>query len=134
MSMREHPYVEYGVLLNPADYRQIAAVILGREPENFDEMADILDNVIDVVRVENFTGEVFKVHPIYGTLDEMNSVSYDSGVVYYCPFNKVGTLFTGAYNSADEIVEEAKKKIGQYLPDDFDYKYNIVKIVGTVLY
>jgi hypothetical protein len=31
----------------------------------------------------------------------------------------------------DEIIEEMKQKVGELLPDDYDYRKNIVHVVGT---
>lgn len=40
-------------------------------------------------------------------------------------------LFKAAYKDMNELIDEFKSDIGEYLPEDFDYRANIRHIVGT---
>lgn len=130
MSMNEHAYLDYGIFLEKGICYQVAEKALGSRPKDMDSVQDVLDS-IGIVCINNFSGEIFPVS-IDGSLKEMDSISCDSALIFYCPLNRVGTLYTAAYDSPNEIAIEARHKIGRYLPDNFDYEKNIVKIIGTL--
>lgn len=56
---------------------------------------------------------------------------YDGDRIYYIQVSSYPTLFKPAYKSMDELIAEFKEKVGEYLPEDFDYRSNIRHIVGT---
>jgi hypothetical protein len=47
------------------------------------------------------------------------------------PLENSPTLFTQAYESEEEALNELKEKYVEYLPDDFDYEGKFVSLVGT---
>ena len=54
-------------------------------------------------------------------------------VVFYadrCPLKIVGVT----YNTKEEIIDEFRKDIGRFLPEDFDYEGHIGSFEGAVLY
>ena len=80
--------------------------------------------------IGSFTGEAIAINE-NGENIWSDSESYDDDIIYYVPTNMVSTLFKAAYSNVDEMIEEFKEKIGEYLPDDFDYRKYIRHISGT---
>ena len=56
---------------------------------------------------------------------------YQSEVIAYVPLSKYPKLFKKAYENIDEIVTELKSNLGEYLPDNFNYRSKIRHISGT---
>ena len=57
--------------------------------------------------------------------------TYGDEHVFYIPANKAPSLFEAAYKDPEEICQEFKDKLGEYLPEEFEYWPNIVEITGT---
>lgn len=126
MSMRIYGIDDYGF------------VIIG---EAFDEMNkrfdeargvevwDFLDWLSDnACTSPDFEGSLF---PIDDT--NLNAICEEcfADTLYYFPLNNYPTLFTKAYNSMDDIINEIKEKADGLLPDDFPIENYIVHITGT---
>lgn len=132
MSMRHYAVDDYGLLLTEETMKIVASIVC----DDFDNMEEdeygyaLYDK--DVCEsIEEFTGEA---KPILD--DGLNDwtrggeyYSYDQ--LYYIPVGSYPTLFRSAYENMDALIAEFKKKVGKYLPEDFDYRSNIRHIVGT---
>ena len=72
----------------------------------------------------NFDGEVY-------SLNGKESLSFYDDYIYYVPLEKEPDLFHTAYKDIQEIEDEIRAKLGEYLPEDFDYASHICGIFGT---
>lgn len=61
---------------------------------------------------------------------QLYETPYDEHI-FFIPAKKEPDLFKAAYSNPEEIYQEFKDLLGEYLPDEFDYWTNIVKITGT---
>lgn len=132
MGMRENPVDDYGLLLTSEMIKAIALKVLDDlEERDEDEYGDALyeDGICEYIG--EFTGEAIYIEDD-GTEDWRRSgESFDGNRIYYVNISKYPTLFKAAYKNMDELIEEFKSKVGDYLPEDFDYRANIRHIVGT---
>lgn len=132
MSMRENPVDDYGLLLTEEMIKTIALKVLDDlEERDEDEYGYALyeDGICEYIG--EFTGEAGIIYD-----DGMNDwlkdgERYDCDTIYYIPSSSYPTLFKAAYENMDALIEEFKSKVGDYLPEDFDYRANIRHIVGT---
>lgn len=132
MSMREWAVDDYGLLLTKETIKIIVSKVLDDLDErDEDEYGDALyeDGICEYIG--EFTGEAIYIEDD-GTEDWRRSgESYNGDRIYYVNVSSYPTLFKAAYNNMDELIEEFKSKVGDYLPEDFDYRANIRHIVGT---
>lgn len=135
MSMRDYAVNDYGLLMTKEMLKAVASKVI----ENYsDEEYD--NNEMDfnyklyefgiIETISEFTGEAMKIN-IDGSDNWSNGEYFNSECIYYVPALNYPSIFTAAYNNIDEMANEFKEKLGEYLPDDFDYKFYIRHIVGT---
>ena len=135
MSMRDYAVHDYGLLMTKEMLKAVASkVIDGYSDEEYD------NNEMDfnyelyelgiIETISEFTGEAMQIN-IDGSDNWSNSEYFNSECIYYIPTSKYPSIFAAAYKNMDEIANEFKEKLGEYLPDDFDYKFYIRHIVGT---
>lgn len=60
-----------------------------------------------------------------------NGEMYNEDRIYYIQVSLYPTIFKAAYENMDALIAEFKEKVGEYLPEDFNYRANIRHIVGT---
>ena len=131
MSMRHYAFDDYGLVLDKETVKTIASQVFD------DYTEDETDTVFDLYEkgicecITEFNGEAHEIddNGMFSWYDD--SRSYDYEPIAYIPLRNYPTLFKQAYNNMDEIVEEMKSKIGEYLPEDFDYRSRICHISGT---
>jgi hypothetical protein len=130
--MRDYAVSDYGLLLDEETIKVIASKLFDDFSENEKEdWAYLLyDNGI-CEYISDFTGEALPIR-------EDGYVSwYDDGENYRCetiafiPTSNFPTLFKKAYENIDEIIDEFKQKVGEYLPDGFDHRGKLRHISGT---
>ena len=131
MSMRDYAVDDYGLVLD----KEVMNIILSKlEIELLDEDADLSYILYDegiCEYISEFTGEAQTINDD-GYFDWGGDYkSYRGDNIAYVPLAKYPTLFKRAYNNMEEIVEEFKSKLGDYVPEDFDYKNRICHICGT---
>ena len=133
MSMRDYAVDDYGLLLDEETIKVIASKVI----DDCDESKDSVDLAYELYYhhgiceyISEFTGEAQGVdgNGFYWG-EEYNEYSGDA--IAYVQVSNYPTLFRKAYNDMDELVEEFKNKIGEYLPEDFDYRGNVRHICGT---
>jgi hypothetical protein len=133
--MNNYAVNDYGLLMSEDALKRIAMNVCNNyDEEEYDEDPDDFNYDLYekgiVEFVGEFTGEAIKIRDdgidLYGYSD-----MYNCDIAYYVPVSKWSTLFKAAYNNVDEMICEFKKKLGEYLPEDFDYRNNIRHIVGT---
>jgi hypothetical protein len=133
--MRDYAVDDYGLLMTKEMMKMVAAKVCEdytEEDYEDDEFAfnEVLYDDGIVEYIGSFTGEAIVVNDkgedVWG-----DSESYDDDFIYYVPTNTVSALFKAAYSGVDEMISEFKEKLGEYLPDDFDYIKYIRHISGT---
>lgn len=134
MSMRDYAVDDYGLLLD----KETIKVIASKAFDDFTEDEDILNEwgyelyekgICEYV--SEFTGESQELNDD-GTFTWCGEYEeYNADIIVYVPLFKYPTLFKSAYNNMEEIVEEFKSKLGEYLAEDFDYRSRIRHICGT---
>lgn len=135
MSMRDYAVNDYGLLVTEEIVKNIASKVCNDYTEEeykedpFGFAYQLYENGL-VEYISSFTGESIAIDDngvqIWGY-----SEYYNDDVIYYCPTQKISTLFKAAYENMDEMIAEFKQKIGEYLPEDFDYRKYIRNISGT---
>ena len=131
MSMRHYAFDDYGLVLDKETVKIIGSQVFDDyTPDETDTVFDLCDKGICEC-IGEFNGEAHEIDDdgVFSWYDD--SRSYDYETIAYIPLKNYPTLFKKAYNNMDEIVEEFKKKIGEYLPNDFDYRSRICHISGT---
>lgn len=135
MSMRDYAVNDYGMLMTKEMLKMVASKVCDGyteadyedDPWGFNE--ELYDKGI-VEYIGSFTGESIEIND-----DGINNWGvceyYDDDVIYYAPTKNISTLFKAAYKNIDEIVDEFRNKLGEYLPADFDYRKYIRNISGT---
>jgi hypothetical protein len=130
--MRDYAVDDYGLLLDEETIKVIASKVI----DDFSYDATAIDWAYELYDhgiceyISEFTGEAQEIdnNGFYwgGEINE-----YSNDVIAYVQAYNYPTLFRRAYNNMDELVEEFKNKLGEYLPDDFDYRSRIRHICGT---
>ena len=134
MSMRDYAVDDYGLLLDEETIKIIASKVFDDFIDDEDAFSvwgyELYDRGI-CEYIGEFTGEAIVLNDD-GVCDWGARCSdYRSEVIYYVPTSKYPTLFKPAYNNMEEVVGEFRGKLGRYLPEDFDYRGNICRIIGT---
>ena len=131
MSTRDYAVDDYGLVL---DEETIKMIISKLDVEPLDEDTDLAYILYDegiCEYISEFTGEA-KVINDEGYFDWNGDYEpYRGDKIAYVPLIEYPTLFKRAYNEIGEIVYELKLKLGEYLPEDFDYRSRICHICGT---
>jgi hypothetical protein len=130
--MRDYAVDDYGLLLTEETMKIIASIVC----DDFDDMEE--DEYGDALYEEgiceyigDFTGEAGILFDD-GLNDWMsNGEMYNGDRIYYIQVSSYPTLFKPAYENMDALIAEFKEKVGEYLPEDFNYRANIRHIVGT---
>lgn len=133
MSMRDYAVDDYGLLLDEETIKVIASKVIDDYAENADNIDlayELYDHGICEYTSE-FTGEAQEVDDDGAYHWGGEYESYSNDVIAYVQVSHYPTLFKKAYNNMDELVEEFKNKVGEYLPADFDYRSRIRHICGT---
>ena len=135
MSMRDYAVDDYGLLMT----REMLKIVASKVCEDYtdddyedDEFAfneELYDEGL-VEYIGSFTGESIAIND-NGESRWSNSETYDDDMIYYVPTRNISTLFKAAYKNVDEMIEEFKSRLGEYLPADFDYRKYIRHISGT---
>lgn len=132
MSMREWAVDDYGLLLTKEMIKAIASKVLDDlEERDEDENGDALyeDGICEYIG--EFTGEAIYIEDDGEDNWRRSGEFYNGDRIYYVNVSEHPTLFKAAYNNMDELIAEFKEKVGDYLPEDFNYRAHIRHIVGT---
>lgn len=134
MSMRDYAVDDYGLVLDKDTIKLIASKMYDDFIDNDEEFGDwgyeLYDSGI-CEHIGEFTGEAQVINDD-GYFDfSRDYESYSGDSIAYVPLAKYPTLFKRAYNNMEEIIDEFKSKLGEYLPEDFDYRSRICHICGT---
>ena len=133
MSMRDYAVDDYGLVLDEETVKLIASKVIDDYNEDEDVIGvwayELYDKGI-CEYVSDFTGEAQELDG-QGLYWGGDSIEYYGDVVVYVQATHYPTLFRKAYNNMDELVAEFKNKVGEYLPEDFDYRSRIRHICGT---
>ena len=135
MGMRDYAVDDYGLVLDEDTLKNIASQYCedytekdyDEDPWAFDDelyCAGIVDYISD------FSGEVIYIDD-NGIDNWRTATLYNGDRIYYIPMSRRMGLFEAAYSNIDEMINEFKLKLGEYLPEDFDYRSRICHICGT---
>ena len=132
MSMRYYAVDDYGLLLTEETMKIIASKVYDDFDDiEEDEYGDALYDKGICEYIGDFTGEA-GVLLDNGLNDWIsNGEMYDGDRIYYIQVSSYPTILKAAYKNMDKLIAEFKEKVGEYLPNDFDYRANIRHIIGT---
>ena len=130
MRMREYAYEDYGLVLDKPTMEHIF-VKRFNEPIGDEDAGYALYDAEVCTCACQFTGEAFNIED-NGNDSWYDTIAYASDEIYYVPFNKYPSLFKASYKDINDIVEEFKEKLGEYMPENYNYRANIKHIIGTV--
>ena len=131
MSMRDCALHDYGMLLDDETALMLANGI-GYILDDYNPIKSAKQELFEggwCEYIGDFTGESFRVLD-NGLEDWRNATGYCGDTIYYVGLQRP-TLFHTPYKNMDDVISDLKEQIGRYLPDDFDYRSRICKIVGT---
>ena len=132
--MREYAVNDYGLVLDGETMKLIASKVFDDFVDDDEEYGDWGYELYDrgiCEYISVFTGEASWLND-NGDVDWGSDYEpFEGDSIAYVPMKKYPTLFKRAYNDMEEIVDEFKSKIGEYLPKDFDYRSRICHICGT---
>ena len=135
MSMRDYAVDDYGLLMNKEMVKAIASKVCDDFTEEeyndypFEFAYELYDKGI-VEYINSFTGEAIAIND-NGENSWGVSEYYNDDVIYYVPTKNISTLFKAAYKDMEEMIEEFKSRLGEYLSEDFEYRKYIRHISGT---
>lgn len=126
---------DYGLVLNTNHLHLLSAKLLDNftEKEWENDKYGCVEEVVDKLGIKSigdFSGEAFAIND-NGESDWSNTDIYSGDSIYYVGISVYPSLFRCAYRDIDELITEFKGKIGEYLPDNFDYRSSVRHIVGT---
>ena len=130
MSMRDYAVSDYGLLLDEETIKIVASKVL-EDYTDEDDMAYGLYNEGICEYISEFTGESIPIREDGCVSWGDDGENYRCETIAYVPTSNFPTLFKKAYENIDEIIDEFKGKVGEYLPDGFDYRGKIRHISGT---
>ena len=131
MSMRDYAVDDYGLVLDEETTKVIASKVFDDYTEDVADWGYELYISGICEYIGEFTGEAQEITDDGTCIWGGNYEEYYDDVIYYVPLTKYPTLFKKSYNNMEEIIDEFKSKIGEYLPEDFDYRSRICHICGT---
>ena len=135
MSMRDYAVDDYGLLMTREMMKMVASKVCKDyteeeyEEDEFGFNEQLYDEGI-VEYIGDFTGESIAIND-KGESCWSVSESYCGDMIWFAPTKNISTLFKAAYENMDEMIEEFRKRLGEYLPADFDYRKYIRHISGT---
>ena len=130
MSMRYYAIEDYGLVLDDKALRFICDKMFADDPVDEGDETCVLYEAEIIDLFDEFTGEAFCINDNGDDVWD-RSTSYSCDEVPYVPLRKYPSLFGAVYKDFNEIIEELKEKIGEYMPEDYDYRANIRHIIGT---
>lgn len=135
MSMQDYAVHEYGLLLTTEDMKEISKRLFEdftKKDWEEDEWGFIeaATSKLGIVYISDFTGEAVPISE-NGFTEWVGETSFDSDWVFYLAARKLPTLFRAAYKDMDELVEEFRSTLQNYLPRDFDYRSKVRELIGT---
>lgn len=130
MSMRDYAVSDYGLLLDEETIKIIASKVLADYTDE-DNMAYGLYDKGICEYISEFTGESIPIREDGYVSWGGDGEDYRCETIVYVPTSNFPTLFKRAYKNIDEIIDEFKGKVGEYLPDGFNYRGKLRHISGT---
>ena len=135
MSLRDYAVDDYGLLMTSETLKMVASKACDNytdeeyENDTWSFHEELYDKGI-VEYIGSFTGEAIVINDI-GESMWGDSETYGDDVIYFVPTRKISMLFRAAYRDINEVIDEFKERVGEYLPADFDYRKYIRHISGT---
>lgn len=130
MSMRDYAVSDYGLLLDEETIKIIASKVLADYTDEDDMAYGLYDKGI-CEYISEFTGESIPIREDGYVSWGGDGEDYRCETIAYVPISTFPTLFKKAYENIYEIIDEFKGKVGEYLPDGFDYRGKLRHISGT---
>ena len=127
--MSTYPMIEAAALVITGE---VARAIGKKCHQTFNDLEDAYDFLekknATVCYCSEFTGDI--VSHDFGVEDPID-VSASGCFMAYIPCSKQPDLFHAAYESFDELVDEFRKALVDFLPEDFDLRKYVCRIDGT---
>lgn len=134
----EHYSIDtYGLFLTFEDMESLAKIYCkDYSEEAYEEDSTVFNEAVadvinDLQYINNFSGHLYEFDDNGITRWETEFAYYEDEL-FFVLFDNYSTLMKAAYNSIEEIIDECKCKLENYLPKDFDYRKNMFRIIGTV--
>ena len=95
------------------------------------ELGLLIDEVDDIAWAGDFEGEINTKWPEKCEDTEPLSLNIDDNFVLYIRPAKDADFFSQAYSNPEQMCDEFRNKMSDYLPDDFPFWKYIVSLSGT---
>ncbi len=135
MSMRDYGVADYGLVIEDDAMQVIASKLCTdySEEDWNDNQTGYEEEVADkcgLDYISQFSGEALYIND-RGYTSYKEYTTYSDDPIYYLPLH-FPTLFTPAYDSMEDLIDECKMSdVAKYLPEDFDYRNSVRYVVGT---
>jgi hypothetical protein len=129
MSMKYYAVNDYGMVLDEKTAKMILSKIINNYDESEEDWRYTLYDEGICEYISDFTGEATCIND-EGEDVWSDTYYYDNNELICVPL-RIPKLFERVYSNIDEMVNELKEKLGEYLPDGYDYKSRICHICGT---
>lgn len=138
MSMRDYGVNDYGMVLYCDELKMLASKIchsFSDKEWNADfsyryECADEIVEKLGVEYISEFYGEALLIDE-NGETKWSDSMTFSDDIIYYVPLSHFPNLFRSWYKDLDEAADDIRRRVGEYFPEDFDFRNKIRHIVGT---
>lgn len=135
MSMRDYAVNDYGLLITADAMELLAkAICPGYTPAAYQKNSyDFQDTVaakLDLIYTGDFTGEAIYIND-NGDDEYSHALDFSNDSLYYITLNRYPSLFRQAYRDMNQVIQELKLRLGDYLPANFDFRNNIRHFIGT---
>lgn len=136
MSMQHYALCDYGLYLDYETLKYMASKIFDDyTDEAFDDddwrFLDALYGQGYVEYSSEFTGEAVHIRDDGVPMWDESHETYSYDTCWYAPAYREMQIFGAAYKDVNELIEEFKDRLGEYLPEDYDYRENLAWICGT---
>lgn len=148
MSMRDYGFEDCGIILTDAEaisfvrkwtkahdeeyfnecFRDKYGNVYPEDEDNLFEDLELDHNILQYLA--DFTGDAYTIEKD-GSCFSNIGFSYDDDWVVYIPLLHDSTLFTRAFETYEQMLDEHKRKYGEFLPEDFPWEERFSKIIGT---
>lgn len=126
MGMSWGAQVEQGLIIGPEDLKNYNGENV---EECFDLLYELSEQSSQIVHMETEGAYFFRIigdghgDNLFPTIDKEN--------FFVVTLKKQPSYFEAAYNSVQDMINEIKSSIGEFLPEDFNYEERICAVDGA---
>lgn len=122
MSMANYPEYGFGLVLTGDEIVKFVNQVDAKEDRGLDGDPEILEEDLGDLYNVRFYGDC-REGKRFQSLDNKVNLEYEDMLAFWA--EKQPDAIKAVYDGIDEVVEEFKSRIGEFLPEGFDYEEHI---------